>query len=119
MTDELGSAAPNRVDPEQFANPDEAVQQRIIRDREEYRASRKLSTIEAGRRKGGVLGAAMAGVMVTMSELYEGKEIRDDIEEVSESAGKVGDIDTDGIDVTVDGTQVRAALPGSASDADR
>ncbi len=113
MTDDLDNAAPNPVDPEQFANPDEAVQQQIIRDREEYRASRKLSTIEAGRRKGGLLGAAMAGAMVTLSELYEGKEIKDDIEEVSESAGKVGDIDKDGIDVSVDGTNVRAALPGS------
>ena len=114
MSDDLGSAAtaaPDRVDPQELAVPDEKLQERIVRDREEYRASRKLSSIEAGRRKGGLLGAALAAAMVTLSELYEGKEIRDDIEEVSESAGKVGDIDKDGIDLTVAGVRVYAALP--------
>jgi len=118
MAEHVDSTVPDPVDPDQYANPDEALQQQIIREREEYRASRKLSTIEAGRRKGGLLGAAMAGAMVTLSELYEGKEITDDIEEVSESAGKVGDIDKDGIDVTVGGMNVRTELPGSAPDAE-
>ena len=53
----------------------------------------------------------MAGAMVTFSELYEGKEIKDDIEEVSESAGKVGDIDKDGIGLTVAGVNVHTELP--------
>ncbi len=116
MVDDLDNAAQTQVDPGQWADPDDAVQQRIIRDREEYRAERKLSTIEAGRRKGGLLGAAMASAMVTMSELYEGKEIRDDIEEVSESAGRVGDIDADGIAVSVDGTSVWAPPPTNVTD---
>jgi hypothetical protein len=114
MSDDFESAATttsDRVDSREFAGSDQEVQERIIRDREEYRASRKLSSIEAGRRKGGLLGAAMAGAMVTLSELYEGKEIKDDIEEVSESAGKVGDIDKDGIGVTVAGISVHTELP--------
>lgn len=114
MSDDLDSAATattDRGDHNGLAEVDEELQERIVRDREEYRASRKLSSIEAGRRKGGLLGAAMAGAMVTLSELYEGKEIKDDIEEVSESAGKVSDIDKDGIDLTVAGVSVHTALP--------
>jgi hypothetical protein len=114
MSDDLERAATttaDRIDPEGFAVPDEELQARIVSDREEYRASRKLSSIEAGRRKGGLLGAALAGAMVTLSELYEGKEIKDDIEEVSESAGKVGDIDKDGIGLTVAGVSIHTELP--------
>jgi hypothetical protein len=114
MSDDLERAATTtaeRIDPERFAVPDEELQARIVSDREEYRASRKLSSIEAGRRKGGLLGAALAGAMVTLSELYEGKEIKDDIEEVSESAGKVGDIDKDGIGLTVAGVSIHTELP--------
>lgn len=115
MSDDLDSAAnatSDRAHPQKLAGLDEELQEQIIRDREEYRASRKLSSIEAGRRKGGLLGAALAGAMVTLSELYEGKEIKDDIEEVSESAGKVGDIDKDGIGLTVAGVSVHTELPG-------
>ena len=46
MSDDLGSAATaaqDRVDPQELAVPDEKLQERIVRDREEYRASRKLS----------------------------------------------------------------------------
>jgi hypothetical protein len=114
MSDDLESAvtaAADRIAPEGFAALDEELQARIVSDREEYRASRKLSSIEAGRRKGGLLGAALAGAMVTLSELYEGKEIKDDIEEVSESAGKVGDIDKDGIGLTVAGVSIHTELP--------
>ena len=114
MSDDLDSAATtalDRADPKEFAGSDAELQARIIHDREEYRASRRLSSIEAGRRKGGVLGAALAGAMVTLSELYEGKEIKDDIEEVSESTGKVGDIDKDGIAMTVAGVSVHTELP--------
>ncbi|MFT4864986.1 MAG: hypothetical protein ACI9CV_001841 [Ilumatobacter sp.] len=107
----VATTTSDRVDSQEFATSDDEVQERIIRDREEYRASRKLSSIEAGRRKGGLLGAAMAGAMVTLSELYEGKEIKDDIEEVSESAGNVGDIDKDGIGVSVAGISVHTELP--------
>ena len=105
------TTASDRIAPAGFAALDEKLQARIVSDREEYRASRKLSSIEAGRRKGGLLGAALAGAMVTLSELYEGKEIKDDIEEVSESAGKVGDIDKDGIGLTVAGVSIHTELP--------
>ena len=115
MSDDLDTAAAansDRAHPQELAGSDDELQARIIRDREEYRASRKLSSIEAGRHKGGLLGAALAGAMITLSELYEGKEIKDDIEEVSESAGKVGDIDKDGIGLTVAGVNVHTELPG-------
>ena len=109
--DSATSATSDRLDAQELAGSNDELQARIIRDREEYRASRKLSSIEAGRRKGGLLGAALAGAMVTLSELYEGKEVKDDIEEVSESAGKVGDIDKDGIGLTVAGVNVHTELP--------
>ena len=114
MSEDLDSATNatfDRHDAQELAGSDDELQARIIRDREEYRASRKLSSSEAGRRKGGLLGAALAGAMVTLSELYEGKEIKDGIEEVSESAGKVGDIDKDGIGLTVAGVNVHTELP--------
>jgi CO/xanthine dehydrogenase FAD-binding subunit len=109
--DSAANATSDGPDAQKLAGLDDELEVRIIRDREEYRASRKLSSIEAGRRKGGLLGAALAGAMVTLSELYEGKEIKDDIEEVSESAGKVGDIDKDGIGLTVAGVNVHTELP--------
>lgn len=80
-------------------------------EREELAASRKLSSIEAGRRKGGLAGAAIAGAMLTMQEIYEGPP-PDDSVVVSESPDDPTDIDTDGIDVTVGGVQVWAPPPG-------
>ena len=44
---------------------------------EEAYAARRLSAIEAGRRKGGVAGAAMAGVMLSLQEIYQGP-VKDD-----------------------------------------
>jgi hypothetical protein len=85
-------------------------------EREARAAARKLSGIEAGRRKGGLAGAAMAGAMFSLQEIYEGPAFDADIVEVSESPDEPGDIDADGIEVSVDGTNVWAPPPGSASD---
>lgn len=79
--------------------------------REERAASRRLSAIEAGRRKGGLAGAAMAGVMLTLHEIYEGPDHDDDIVEVSESPDEPGDIDVDGISVTVGDVDYLAPPP--------
>jgi len=86
--------------------------------REERAATRKLSSIEAGRRKGGLAGAAMAGAMLSLQEIYEGPAHDADIVEVSESPDEPGDIDTDGIEVSVDGTNVWAPPPGGGNSDD-
>jgi hypothetical protein len=64
---------------------------------EEAAASRRLSMIEAGRRKGGVLGAAAAGAMIGLRDVYEGPPKDDEIVIVSEAPGDPEDIDLDGI----------------------
>ena len=80
------------------------------RAEDEALARRRLSTIEAGRRKGGVAGAAMAGAMLALQEIYEGPK-KDDMIAVSESPDEPGDIDEDGITVTVGDVAVKAQLP--------
>lgn len=64
---------------------------------EEAVAARRRSMIEAGRRKGGVLGAAAAGAMIGLRDIYEGPPKEDDIVIVFEAAGDPEDIDVDGI----------------------
>ena len=64
---------------------------------EERAAAHRLSMIEAGRRKGGVLGAAAAGAMIGLRDVYEGPPKEDDIVIVSEAPGDPEDIDIDGI----------------------
>lgn len=84
-------------------------------EREERAATRKLAGIEAGRRQGGIAGAAMAGAMLAIQDIYEGPPRDTDIVEVAESPGEPGDIDTDGIDVTVGGVDVWAPPPGGTA----
>lgn len=76
----------------------------------ELAAERRTSSIEAGRRKGGLAGAAMAGAMLAISEIYEGPQ-RDEIVAVSESPDEPTDIDKDGIRVDVGDVSVEAKLP--------
>ena len=66
-------------------------------DAEERAAARRLSMIEAGRRKGGLLGAAAAGAMIGLRDVYEGPPKEDEIVIVSEAPGDPEDIDVDGI----------------------
>lgn len=68
---------------------------------EEAYAARRLSAIEAGRRRGGLAGAAMAGAMLSLQEIYDGP-VRDDTPvAMAESPGGPGDPDAAGIDFTV------------------
>ena len=106
--------AGERPDPEQLteltgvdADPAEVL--RI--EHEEALAARRLSSIEAGRRKGGVLGAAAAGAMLGLRDIYEGPPKDDDVVAVAESPGDPGDIDEDGIDVSVGEVDVWAPPP--------
>lgn len=82
---------------------------------EEEIAQRRIATIEAGRRKGGVAGAAMAGAMLALSEIYEGPK-RDEIVAAIESPDEPGDIDKDGIEVTVGDVDVWAPPPGGSDE---
>jgi len=86
-----------------------------VSEAEEVAASRKLAAIEAGRRKGGIAGAAMAGAMLTLQEIYEGPP-PDDTAVVSESPDDPTDIDTDGIEVTVGDVNVWAPPPAPPAD---
>jgi len=78
---------------------------------EEAEAARRLSMIQAGRRKGGVIGAAAAGVMIGLRDIYEGPPIQDDIVIEIESSGEPTDIDVDGIAGTVDDVDFWAPPP--------
>ena len=80
---------------------------------EERVASQRLATIAAGRRKGGLLGAAAAGAMLGLRDIYEAPPKDDTIVAIAESPGEPGDIDTDGIEVTVGDVEVWAPPPAS------
>ena len=84
-------------------------------EREEAAAARRLSSIEAGRRKAGVLGAAAAGAMLGLRDIYEGPPKDDDVVEVSEAPGEPGDIDRDGIRGSVDGVDFHSHPGGDDS----
>jgi hypothetical protein len=80
---------------------------------EEAAAALRLSMIEAGRRKGGVLGAAAAGAMLGLRDVYEGPPKEDDIVIVSEAPGDPEDIDVDGITGRVADVDFWAPPPNS------
>jgi hypothetical protein len=70
-------------------------------------AEARRSAIEAGRRKGGVAGAAMAGAMLAVAEIYEGPR-KDEAPVTVEASGEPDDVDRDGIGVTVGEVDVAA-----------
>jgi hypothetical protein len=107
------------VEADERARDDDAVPFRVDEDawqrsEDQALADRRISSIEAGRRKGGMMGAAMAGAMLAIQEIYEGPK-KDDMVAVSESPGDPGDIDTDGIVVHIGDIDVQAKLPGDDS----
>ena len=79
----------------------------VIADRERRIAEARASSIEAGRRKGGVAGAAMAGAMLALRDIYEGPT-KEEIPIEVEASGEPHDLDRDGVDLTVDGVDVSA-----------
>ncbi len=89
--------------------PDAREVERI--ELEERHASQRLATIEAGRRKGGLAGAAMAGVMLGLRDIYDGPPKDDTIVAIVESPDEPVDIDTDGIEVSVGDVDVWAPPP--------
>lgn len=85
---------------EQEAARREAAHGELIAAHEEQLAAARASAIEAGRRKGGAAGAAMAGAMLAVAEIYEGPP-KEDAPVTVESSSDPTDIDKDGVDVTV------------------
>jgi hypothetical protein len=79
---------------------------------EEAAAAQRVAMIQAGRRKGGILGAAAAGAMIGLRDVYEGPPKQDDIVIEIEASGKLDDIDVDGIAGTVDDVDFWAPPPG-------
>lgn len=74
---------------------------------EEAAAVRRKAAIEAGRRRAGPAGAAMAGIMLAISDIYEPRN-RDEVVAVAEAPSDPVDIDEDGIGVSVDDLDVWA-----------
>lgn len=74
---------------------------------EEAEAARRKAAIEAGRRRAGPAGAAMAGIMLAISDIYEPRR-RDEIVAVAEAPSDPVDIDADGIALSVDELDVWA-----------
>lgn len=86
---------------------DDEVYDEFIGDYEDRLASQRASAIEAGRRKGGVAGAAMAGAMFAMSEIIEGPK-KDDKPVTVEASSDPEDVDRDGINLAVGDVDVEA-----------
>lgn len=74
---------------------------------EERLAAQRWSAIEAGRRKGGVAGAAMAGAMLVVSDIVEGPP-KERSPVTVESSSDPHDLERDGIDLTVHDVNVTA-----------
>jgi hypothetical protein len=75
--------------------------------RERRIAEARRSSIEAGRRKGGVAGAAMAGAMLALRDIYEGPT-KEEIPIEVEASGDPYDLERDGVDLSVEGVDVSA-----------
>ncbi len=103
MSDVGGSSGSSAAD---RALPGSAHDEFIARQ-EERLAQERVSAIEAGRRKGGLAGAAMAGAMLAVAEVYEGPP-KEDAPVTVEASSDPNDIDQDGVDVTVGEVAVSA-----------
>lgn len=76
-------------------------------DYERRLAQARVDAIAAGRRKGGVAGAAMAGAMLAVAEIYEGPP-KEQAPVTVEASSDPTDIDTDGLQVSVGDVDVEA-----------
>ena len=103
MTDDRAS----QFDP--FAEPDESCSATELADQltaEERAAAARASSIDAARRKGGVAGAALAGAMFAMRDIYE--KPKEEIPIEVEASGEPHDLERDGVDLEVHGVDVTA-----------
>jgi hypothetical protein len=67
--------------------------------READKADRDRSSVEQGRRIGGLPGAMMAGAMIALRDIYEGPK-RDDGQVVVDAPSEPHDVDEDGVELT-------------------
>lgn len=81
--------------------------------RKQISADRKQEGREAGRRKAGVMGAALAGMMLSIHEIYDGP-LPEQLLIVADADGDPGDVDADGIDFQVEENQVQSNPPNTA-----
>lgn len=83
----------------------------LIERHEADLAEQRQSAIEAGRRRAGLAGAAMAGAMLAVAEVYEGPK-KDDKPVTVEASSDPENVDRDGISLAVGDVEVDApALP--------
>lgn len=85
----------------------DAAHRQMLSDHEDRLAEQRSSAIAAGRRKGGAAGAAMAGAMLAVAEIYEGPP-KEDAPVTVEASSDPNDIDLDGVDVSVGEVDVSA-----------
>lgn len=97
MSDTPDAAARAGLPDERQAALDAAYIEQAERDVLE----RRRAAVEAGRRKGGLAGAAMAGAMFAVSEIVEGPK-KDDAPVVVEANSDPTDVDRDGVTVDLD-----------------
>lgn len=79
----------------------------VVEAYERRLADQRASAIAAGRRKGGIAGAAMAGAMLAISEIVEGPK-KDDAPVTVEASGDPLDLEKDGFGTTVGEVAVEA-----------
>ena len=92
------------------ALPEPGFEERMAAHEEELADARRYA-IEAGKRKGGLAGAAMAGAMFAVADIVEGPK-KDDKPVTVEASSDPDDVDRDGIDVQVGDVDVASpALP--------
>ncbi|HWL42676.1 MAG TPA: hypothetical protein VNQ73_07020 [Ilumatobacter sp.] len=94
MSDTPDAAQRAGIDADRQAAADAA----FIEAAERETLDRRQSAIAAGRRKGGIAGAAMAGAMIAVSEIVEGPK-KDDAPVVVEANSDPTDVDRDGVSV--------------------
>jgi hypothetical protein len=101
------AAQPAAADPPTDDDRSAAAHAEMMAAYEARLADQRRSAIEAGRRKGGVIGAGMAGAMLAVAEIYEGPP-KEDAPVTVEASSDPTDIDKDGVEVTVGDVDVAA-----------
>lgn len=96
---------PEPAEPVEPVEPSAAAARAAAAD--ERLAEARRSAIEAGRRKGGLAGAALAGSMLALRDIYEGPP-KDQLPIEIEASGTPVDVDVDGVSLQVGDVDVSA-----------
>ena len=103
----MPDAAPPDESPESVEPDDRSDIDPLLFAYEERLADQRAAAIAAGRRKGGAVGAAMAGAMLAISDIIEGPP-KDKIAVTVEASSDPHDLDKDGFDAKVGDVDVEA-----------